>query len=504
LEFGVFTSTENKFIRKMANPKQEIKYTKLFINGEFVNAASGKTFPTINPATGKKLADIAEGDKADVDLAVAAAKEAFARGSVWRDLDASARGTLLNRLADYLQRDATIIANLETLDNGKPFEDAVFDVTCSVDTLRYYAGWADKVGGKTIPSDGNFLTMTRKEPIGVVGQIIPWNYPLLMLAWKWGPALATGNTLVLKPAEQTPLSALYVAALTIEAGFPPGVVNIIPGYGPTAGAAIATHPDIRKVAFTGSVEVGKIVSAAASATLKRVSLELGGKSPLVIFDDADLDEAVEIAHGAIFSNHGQNCCAGSRTFVQEKIYDDFVRKATEKAKQRKVGNPFEQGVQQGPQVDDEMFTKVLGYIEAGKKEGATLQTGGKRVGSVGYFIEPTVFSNVTDNMKIAREEIFGPVQSILKFKTLDEVIERANNTNYGLAAGVITKNINNALIFSQAVEAGSVWVNCYDAVVPQAPFGGFKNSGIGRELGEEGIELYTETKTISIKLPVKN
>ncbi|XP_063699354.1 retinal dehydrogenase 2 [Culicoides brevitarsis] len=489
----------------MANPKQEIKFTKLFIDNEFVDAKSGKTFATINPATGTKLADIAEGDKADVDLAVAAAKRAFARNSVWRNLDASARGTLLNRLADYMQRDSTILANLETLDNGKPFEDSVFDVQCSIDTLRYYAGYADKIYGKTIPSDGSFLTMTRKEPIGVVGQIIPWNYPLLMFAWKIGPAIVTGNTIVLKPAEQTPLTALYSAALCKEAGFPPGVLNIITGYGPTAGAAISEHPDVRKVAFTGSVPVGQIIAQAAARTnLKKVSLELGGKSPLVVFADADLDEAVEIAHNAIFANHGQNCCAGSRTFVQEGIYDAFVKKAAEKAKARKVGDPFQKDTQQGPQVDDEMFKKVLGYIESGQKEGAKLEAGGKRHGNVGYFIEPTVFSNVTDTMKIAKEEIFGPVQSIIKFKTLDEVIERANNTNFGLAAGVITNDLNTALTFAQAVEAGSVWVNCYDAVVPQAPFGGYKMSGSGRELSADALDLYLETKTISIKVPCKN
>lgn len=439
-----------------------------------------------------------------MDLAVAAAKKAFERDSVWRNLDASARGTLLNRLADYIQRDAKILANLETLDNGKTFEEAAFDITCVVDVFRYYAGWADKITGSTIPSDGNLFTMTRKEPIGVVGQIIPWNYPLLMVSWKWGPALAAGNTVVLKPAEQTPLSALYVAALTVEAGFPPGVVNIVPGYGPTAGAALTGHPDVRKVAFTGSVEVGKIVSTAASATLKRVSLELGGKSPLVIFDDADLDEAVEIAHNAIFANAAQCCCAGSRTFVQEGIYDEFVKRSTLKAKERKVGNPFEKGVQQGPQIDDEQYKKILAYIESGKKEGAKLEVGGKAFGTEGFFIEPTVFSNVLDTHKIALEEIFGPVQCIIKFKTLDEVIERSNATSFGLAAGVITKNIDTALVYSQAVEAGSVWVNCYDAVVPQAPFGGYKQSGIGRELGADAIDMYTETKTITIKVPVKN
>lgn len=489
----------------MANRDPIIKYTQLFIDNEFVGSASGKTFPTINPATGQKIIDISEADKADVDRAVAAAKRAFQRGSDWRNLDASARGRLLNKLADLVARDSAYIANLETLDNGKPYGDSVFDIQCAVDTFRYYAGWPDKIHGNTIPADGVSFTYTRREPIGVVGQIIPWNYPVLMLAWKWGPALAAGCTVILKPAEQTPLTALYLAALSKEAGFPAGVINVVPGYGPTAGAAIASHSDVNKVAFTGSTEVGHLImEASAKSNLKRVSLELGGKSPLVIMDDADVDEAVEIAHGAIFANHGQNCCAGSRTFVHEKIYDEFVKKAATKAAARKVGDPFSDGTEQGPQIDDEMYKKVLNLIESGKKEGAKLQCGGQSLGNKGYFIQPTVFSEVTDEMRIAKEEIFGPVQSIIKFKALDEAIERANKTTYGLAAGIITKNIDSALVFAQAVQAGSVWVNCYDAVVPQAPFGGFKQSGQGRELGEDSLKEYLEVKTVSIKLPVKN
>lgn len=488
----------------MANPNQEIKYTKLFINNQFVDSKSGKTFATINPATGQKIIDVAEGDKVDVEAAVQAAKTAFTRSSPWRQMDASGRGKLLNKLADLMERDINVLANLESLDNGKSFGDSVFDMNCAIDTFRYYAGWADKIHGSTVPSDGPVMTYIRKEPIGVVGQIIPWNYPVLMLTWKWAPALAVGCTLVLKPAEQTPLSALYMAALSKEAGFPDGVINVVNGFGPTVGASIVNHPEIRKVAFTGSVETGRIITEGSSkSNLKNVSLELGGKSPLVIFDDANLDEAVEIAHNAIFANHGQNCCAGSRTFVQEGIYDAFVAKAAEMARARKVGDAFAEGTQQGPQVDEEQFNKILGYIESANKEGAKLQAGGKRFGSVGYFIEPTVFSDVTDNMKIAREEIFGPVQSIFKFKTLDEVIERANDTEYGLAAGVVTNNINNALVFTNAVQAGSVWVNCYDYVVPTTPFGGFKQSGNGRELGYSGIELYTETKSVTIKLPTK-
>jgi aldehyde dehydrogenase (NAD+) len=326
-----------------------------------------------------------------------------------------------------------------------------------------------------------------------------------MLAWKLAPALAAGCSLVLKPAEQTPLTALYVAALSKEAGFPAGVINVVPGYGPTCGYALASHSDVRKVAFTGSTQVGKLImEASAKTNLKKVSLELGGKSPLVVFDDVNLDEAVEIAHNAIFANHGQNCVAGSRTFVHENIYEQFVSKAVAMAKTRKVGNPFEKGIQQGPQIDEEMFNKVLAYIEYGKQDGAKLETGGHRLGNEGYFVEPTVFSNVTDNMRIATDEIFGPVQSIFKFKTMEEVIERANNTSYGLASGIITNDLNKALTFANAIEAGSVWINSYDAVTPQAPFGGFKQSGFGRELGDAGLEPYLETKTVAIRTPLKN
>ncbi|XP_068987273.1 aldehyde dehydrogenase X, mitochondrial [Bombus flavifrons] len=483
----------------------DIKYTQLFINNEFMDSVSRKKFPTINPADGTVIADISEGDKADVDKAVAAASQAFSRGSDWRNMDPSVRGKLMNKFADLITRDLEYIATLEVLDNGKTYSNAVSDIEASIDTIRYYAGWCDKIFGDTIPVDGNLVSLTRKEPIGVVGQIIPWNYPFLMLAWKWGPALATGCTIVLKPAEQTPLSALYAAALAKEAGFPPGVINVITGYGPTAGAAIAEHPGIQKVAFTGSTEVGHLIMAAsAKSNLKRVSLELGGKSPLVIFDDVDIEKAAEIAYNAIFANHGQNCCAGSRTFVHTKIYDQFVAYAKQLALKTKVGDPFDAETQQGPQVDREMFDKVLGLIKSGKEEGAVLEVGGERHGNVGYFIKPTVFSNVTDDMRIAKEEIFGPVQSILKFETMDEVIERANNTNYGLAAGVLSKDIDKALMFAQAVQAGSVWVNCYDAITPQTPFGGFKQSGIGRELGSEGLKEYLETKTISIKVPTRN
>ncbi|KAL3277760.1 hypothetical protein HHI36_013100 [Cryptolaemus montrouzieri] len=462
----------------------KIKYTKIFINNEFVDGVNKKFFPTLNPATGEKIIDISEGEKEDIDLAVQAAKQAFSRNSEWRRLSASQRGSLINKLADLIDQNKEELARLESLDNGKPFNDALTqDIPGSVKFLRYFAGLCDKVHGRTLPVDGDFLSFTKKEPVGVVGQIIPWNYPLMMVTWKWGPALAAGCTIVLKPAEQTPLTALYAAALAKEAGFPKGVINVVPGYGPTAGAPLALHNDVDKIAFTGSTEIGKkMLSYSAQSNMKKISLELGGKSPLVVFDDVDVNEAVKIAHGAIFSNHGQNCCAGSRTFVQSKIYDEFVKKATEVAKGRKVGNPFEDGVQQGPQVDQPSVDKIMDLVNSGMKEGAQLETGGKRIGDAGYFVEPTVFSNVKDHMRIAKEEIFGPVQSILKFETMEEVIQRANDTTYGLAAGVITNDINRALEFSQAVRAGTVWVNTYNVVQCQTPFGGFKMSGLGREL----------------------
>ncbi|PVD19050.1 hypothetical protein C0Q70_21609 [Pomacea canaliculata] len=443
--------------------------------------------------------DVLQACSPDVDAAVAAARAAFAIGSVWRTMDASKRGRLLNTFADLLERDVEYLANLETLDNGKPFLDAVEDIKFSASVLRYFAGWCDKIHGKTIPVDGSFFSYTRHEPVGVCGQIIPWNYPVLMLAWKLGPALACGNTVVLKPAEQTPLSALYCAALLKEAGFPPGVVNIVPGYGPTAGAAISEHMNIDKVAFTGSAEVGRLImQAAGRSNLKRVTLELGGKSPLIIFADTDLDSAALWAHAASMNNHGQNCVAGSRTFVQEAIYDKFVAKAKALAENRTVGDPFKATTMQGPQVDQEQFQKVMDYIRFGQEEGAKLQTGGVRVGDKGFFVRPTVFSDVQDDMRIAKEEIFGPVQSIIKFKDISEVAERANRTCYGLGAGVITDDINKAITLAHTLQAGSVWINCYDIVTPQTAFGGFKQSGQGRELGEYALKEYTEIKTVSV------
>jgi len=484
----------------------EVKYTQLFINNEFVNSASGKTFPTINPATGKKIVDVQEADKADVDKAVEIAKEAFKLGSPWRRMDASRRGALLYKLADLIEQNMAYLASLETLDNGKPYRAAIGDMYFSVQVIRYYAGWADKIQGKTIPVNGDFMCYTRHEPVGVCAQIIPWNYPVCMFAWKIAPALAAGNVVIIKPAEQTPLSALFCAQLVKEAGIPAGVVAVLPGYGPTCGAALTNHKGVDKVAFTGSTEVGQIIlKAAGDSNLKRTTLELGGKSPAIFLDDVDVDWAVGEAQEACMTNMGQCCVAGTRTFVHEKIYDDFVKKSAELASKRKVGDPYCADTINGPQIDNEQFNKILGLIEKGKAEGAKVEAGGDRVqGTEGYFIQPTVFSNVTDNMTIAREEIFGPVQQLLKFSSVEEAIERANSTSYGLGAAVFTKDINKALTFVNGVRAGTVWVNAYNAVTPQAPFGGFKMSGVGRELGEYGLQQYVEVKNVVIKIPQKN
>lgn len=484
----------------------EIKYNQVFINNNFVDSVSGKTFPTVNPATGEKICDVAEGDKVDVDIAVKAAKEAFKFGSPWRTIDASERGRLLYKLADLMERDKAYLASLETLDNGKPFSDSFeIDATLAIKCYRYFAGWADKIHGKTIPVDGSYLCYTRHEPVGIVGQVIPWNFPLVMQAWKLGPALATGNVVVMKPAEQTPLTALYVASLIAEAGFPPGVVNLVPGYGPTAGMAIAEHMEVDKIAFTGSTEVGHLIQQASGrSNLKNTTLELGGKSPNIVFADSDLDHAVSNSHFALFFNQGQCCCAGSRCFVEEPIYDEFVARTVEIAKNRVVGNPFDLKTDQGPQVDGTQLAKILDLIESGNKEGANLLYGGAKHGDKGFFVQPTVFSDVQDDMRIAKEEIFGPVMQIMKFKDMDDLIERANNTIYGLAASVFSSNIDKINMVASAVRAGVVWVNCYDVLDAQAPFGGFKESGIGRELGEYGIQQYSEVKTVTIKLPQKN
>ncbi|XP_022908834.1 aldehyde dehydrogenase, mitochondrial [Onthophagus taurus] len=483
----------------------KVLYSGIFINNEWHKSRSGETFETLNPSTGEVITEVQRGSKADVDAAVKAASDAFKLGSPWRKMDASERGRLLYKLADLLERDATYVASLETLDNGKPYTLSYpIDIASSIKVLRYMAGWADKNHGKTIPMDGKFMCYTRHEPVGVCGQIIPWNFPLLMFAWKIGPALAMGNTVVLKPAEQTPLTALYMAQLAKEAGFPAGVLNIVPGFG-DAGEALCKNTSVDKIAFTGSTEVGKkIQQASGIGNLKRTTLELGGKSPNIILADVDIPFAVEMAHQGLFFNQGQVCCAGSRTFVEAKIYDEFVERSVERAKNRIVGDPFDSRTEQGPQVDQDQMNKILSLIKSGVKDGAKLLTGGERLGDKGYFVQPTVFSNVQDDHLIAKEEIFGPVQQLMRFEKLDEIIERANNTNYGLAAAVFSKDIDKINYITQGIRAGTVWVNCYNIFGPQTPFGGYKDSGFGRENGEYGLSQYTEVKNIVVAVPQKN
>ncbi|KAL5974487.1 hypothetical protein ACLOJK_031152 [Asimina triloba] len=582
-------------------PHVQVNYTKLLINGQFVDSASGKTFPTLDPRTGEVIAYVAEGDEEDINRAVAAARKAFDEGP-WPKISPYERSQILYRFADLVEKHNDEIAALETWDNGKPYQQAAFSEVpllarlfrnpsrrccllrappafhfcvdqhrlmdsgpdfdanaplaasdfrsghqnphenrclcfvffllprcrllrlfstdasltssqekfqqpkppvCCLISGRKPTSWADKIHGLTVPADGPHHVQVLHEPIGVAGQIIPWNFPVIMYAWKVGPALACGNTIVLKTAEQTPLSALYISKLFLEAGLPPGVLNVISGYGPTAGAPLASHMDVDKLAFTGSTETGKIVlELAARSNLKPVTLELGGKSPFIICEDADIDRAVELAHFALFFNQGQCCCAGSRTFVHERVYDEFVEKAKARALKRVVGDPFRKGVEQGPQIDLEQFEKIMKYIKSGVESGATLEVGGDRIGNKGFYIQPTVFSDVKDGMKIATDEIFGPVQTILKFKDLDEVIKRANATHYGLAAGVFTKNIDTANTLTRALRVGTVWVNCYDVFDAAIPFGGYKMSGHGREKGIYSLNNYLQVK--AVVTPLKN
>lgn len=482
----------------MANPNQEIKFTKLFINNRFVDAKSGKTFTTVNPTTGKVLAHVAEGDKYDVDLAVEAARKAVHRGSPWRLLEAQVRGQLLYRLADVIKRDLEILANLETLDTGKLYVDAARDVTHAIETIRYYAGYTDKLHGRTIPTEEqDFFTYTRKEPIGVVGLIATFEHPIVSFARKVGPALAAGSTVVYKPSFRNPLTSLYAATLVQEVGFPDGVVNIVTGHGSVVGQAITTHDDIRHVTFSGIKEVGKMVlESAARSNLKKVSLLLGGKNPLIVLNDTDVEEAAAIAHRAVFRNAGQSPFAAGRVYVHEDIYDKFLKHTLELVRKRTVGNPFEKDVKQGPLIDETHLEKYLKWIEIAKKDGAKLEYGGKRVGTVGYFVEPSVYTNVTDDMRIAREELYGPIMVIFRFKTIDEIIERSNKLRDGMAAGVITRDWNKAMAMTRRLDVGTVWLNTWNEFVPQGTFGGYKESGHGRILGREAIEQYLETKTV--------
>jgi aldehyde dehydrogenase (NAD+) len=481
----------------------QIEPGRLFIGGEWQDAASGKTFESWNPSTGEVLAEVAEGGAEDVDRAVTAAREAFERGK-WATMDARKRGRILYAVADALEAKADDLARLETLDNGKPMREArAFDIQGTIDCFRYYAGWADKIDGDVIPIPGPFLNYTRREPVGVCGQIIPWNYPLQMAAWKVAPALACGNTIVLKPAEQTPLTALELARIAHEAGLPAGVLNVVPGFGESAGAALVRHPDVDKIAFTGSTEVGKIIQREAAGTLKRVSLELGGKSPNIVLADADLDAAVKGATSAIFYNTGQACTAGSRLLVEESVRDDFLEKLVKRAESMRPGDPLDPRTRMGPLVSEEQLARVMGFIETGKSEGAELVFGGDRAqvgGGGGYFLNPTIFSGVTPEMTIAREEIFGPVLGVTSFRDAEEAIEIGNRTIYGLAAAVWTQDVRKAHKIAHALRAGTVWINMYHTLDTGSPFGGYKQSGYGRELGKYALDLYTQVKSIWVNL----
>ncbi|KMT03023.1 hypothetical protein BVRB_8g195860 isoform A [Beta vulgaris subsp. vulgaris] len=475
----------------------DIKFTKLFINGEFVDAVSGNTLETIDPRNGEVIARVAEGNKDDINLAVKAARRAFDHGP-WPRMSGYERGRVMMKLADLIDEHVEELAALDTMDAGKLFERGKnLDIPEAAHCLRYYAGAADKIHGATLKMSSAMQGYTLREPIGVVGHIIPWNFPTTLFFMKVAPSLAAGCTMVVKPAEQTPLSALYYAHLSKLAGIPDGVLNVVTGYGHTAGAAIASHMDIDKVSFTGSPEVGRLVmQAAATSNLKPVTLELGGKSPLIIFDDADVDTAAELAIEGGLYNKGEICVAGSRVLVQEGIYEKMTRKLVEKAKNWVVGDPFHPDVQQGPQVDKQQYEKILSYIKSGREEGADLLVGGEPCGEKGYYIAPTIFSDVKDDMKIAKDEIFGPVMSLMKFKTIDDAIQRANATRYGLAAGIVTKNIDIANTVSRSIRAGTIWINCYFAFDCDAPVGGYKISGFGREQGLDGLYTYTQLKSV--------
>jgi phenylacetaldehyde dehydrogenase len=478
---------------------------KLFINGQWVDAASGKSFETPNPATGQPLASVAEGDTEDIDRAVRAARKAFDDGP-WGHITPSERGRIIWRIGDLILQHAEELAQLESLDNGKPYAVALgADVPLAADMFHYMAGWATKIEGNSINISvpympgANFHSYTLREPVGVVGQIIPWNFPLLMAAWKLAPALAAGNTAVLKPAEQTPLTALRLAGLIAEAGVPEGVVNVVTGFGETAGAALAAHPLVDKVAFTGSTEVGKLIVHAAAGNLKKVSLELGGKSPNIVFNDAS-PAAVEGAANAIFFNHGQCCVAGSRLYVQEGRFDEVVEGVAEIAKSIKLGPGMEPTTQMGPLVSDEQLTRVTGYLDSGRADGATALTGGVRWGDSGYFVEPTVLTNTRPDMKVVREEIFGPVVVAAPFQSIDDIAAVANDSDYGLGAGIWTQDISKAHALAKKLRAGTVWINCYNVFDASLPFGGYKQSGWGREMGHEVLEAYTEVKAVTAQL----
>lgn len=472
---------------------------KLFIDGKFVTAVNEKKFSTYNPSNGEVLAEVSEADDRDVDLAVKSAKKAFEQGA-WGKMDAAERGRLMYKLSMLLEENKQELAEIDSLDNGKPINELLEnDIPNAIGQFQYYAGWTTKIMGQTIPVAGSFFNYTRHEPVGVVGQIIPWNFPLMMAAWKIAPALATGCTVILKPAEQTPLSAIYLAKLVADAGFPEGVVNVITGDGETAGDALVKHKDVDKIAFTGSTIVGKSIMKKAADTMKRVTLELGGKSPNIILPDADLSKAAPGVFSGIMANQGEVCSAGSRVYIQKENFDNVMADLVSFAKNVKQGDGLDPETQMGPLVSKEQQNRVINYIQQGNDAGAKMLTGGKHT-KHGYFVEPTVFADVNEEMSIAREEIFGPVVVAMPYDNLDEIIDRANNTPYGLAAGLWTENLKNAHYVANRLKAGSVWVNCYNITDPASPFGGYKQSGFGREMGSYALNNYTEVKSVWIDM----
>ncbi|HEX8682846.1 MAG TPA: aldehyde dehydrogenase family protein [Ardenticatenaceae bacterium] len=474
---------------------------KLLIGGVWLDAQSGETFEVYDPATGDLLGHAAAAGEEDVAAAVAAARAAFQPGSEWRKMTPQRRGELLWKVADLIEANARELAELDTLDNGKPYRNSLYgDIPETIAHFRYFAGWTTKIEGSVLPvSKPNVLNYTKRDPLGVCALIIPWNFPLLMCAWKLAPALACGNTAILKPAEQTPLSALRLGELMMEAGIPAGVVNILTGFGVPAGAALVEHPDVDKVSFTGSTEVGKQIMRSAADSLKKVTLELGGKSPNVVFADADMSKAVKGSMWAVFGNTGQTCTAGSRLFVERPAYEQFVDQLTDAAGTIKVGHGWEKN-HIGPVVSREQMERVLGYIEEGRGAGIEVRRGGTRIGDRGYFVEPTIVAHEAagDESRLVREEIFGPVVAVTPFDDLEEVVSRANNTDYGLAAGVWTTNLSKAHRLADALQAGTVWVNAYNLFDAASPFGGYKSSGMGREMGKEAIDAYTQVKSIWI------
>jgi len=488
-------------------PSDTTRRYQLFIDGKWVDAESGKTFETPNPSTGETLAEVAEGDKADIDKAVAAARRAYE--GKWSKMSARDRGRLLYKLSQVIEQHAGELAALETADNGKPIRESTYiDIPQVIENFEYFAGFATKIEGETIPVPGQMLNYTLREPLGVCGQIIPWNFPLLMAAWKLAPALAAGNTVVLKPAEQTPVTALELGKLFQEADFPDGVVNIVPGFGETAGAALASHPGIDKIAFTGSTEVGKIIAHSAADNLTKVSLELGGKAPNIVFADADMEQAVSGAMMGIFYNQGQVCCAGSRIFLHEEIKDEFLESFKTRVGKIKVGDPTNKETLMGPQVSAEQLDRIKGYVDIAKNEGATVLAGGcppqlDADFQKGFFFQPTIFTEVKNSMRVAQEEIFGPVTSVITFKDEDDLIKQANDTIFGLSAGIWTKDITRAHRFARAIKAGTVWINTFNMFNAASPFGGYKHSGYGREMGKHALELYTQVKSVWVDLSGK-